>query len=159
MHWSDFATAAPELAARGRALLERPGVVLVGTVRRDGSPRISPVEPIITNGELYLGMMPASRKARDLARDPRCTVHNAVTDRTGGAGEFKLHGRVRPIDDAAEREIYATALFAAIGFRPEGEYPLFAVEIESAALFVTGETSRTVTRWRAGGGVETFEQA
>ncbi len=158
MHWSEFAAAAPELAARGRALFETAGVVLVGTVRRNGSPRISPVEPIITNGDLYLGMMPASLKARDLERDPRCTVHNAVTDRMGGAGEFKLHGRVRAVDHAAEREEYAAALFATIGVRPEGEYPLFAVEIDSAALFVTGTTSRTVTRWRAGGEVETFEQ-
>lgn len=158
MSWARFAAEAPDLAGTARRLFEGAGVVLVGTVRSDGSPRISPVEPIITDGELYLGMMPDSFKARDLERDPRCTIHNAVADRTGGDGEFKLHGRVRPVTDPEERDRYGDALYEVIGWKPEGEFPLFAVDIETAALFITGETARTVTRWRAGGPVTTFEQ-
>lgn len=46
MNWADFRLAAPDLAAAGERLFERTGVVLVGTIRRDGSPRISPVEPL-----------------------------------------------------------------------------------------------------------------
>src|SRR5207249_3618148 len=45
MMWSDFAVAAPELAAIGQQRIEATGLVVIGTLRRDGSPRISPVEP------------------------------------------------------------------------------------------------------------------
>lgn len=158
MTWAEFAAAAPALAAEGQRRFEGPGVVLVGTIRRDGAPRISPCEVIIHGGELYLGMMPDSLKAKDLARDPRCTVHNAVADRSASDGEFKLHGSVRSVTDPAERAAYGDAMFATIGWRPEGDYPLFAVNVDSAALFVTGDVSRTVTRWRRGEAVEQFEQ-
>lgn len=45
MHWDGFVASAPDLALRGRALLTGPHVALLGTIRRDGSPRISPIEP------------------------------------------------------------------------------------------------------------------
>ena len=71
MHWNEFATAAPELARLGEERFEKWGLCLVGTIRKDGSPRISPVEPLITGGKLYLGMMWRSKKALDLIRDSR----------------------------------------------------------------------------------------
>ncbi len=40
MNWKEFKSAAPELAARAEELFESTGVLLVGTVRKDGSPRI-----------------------------------------------------------------------------------------------------------------------
>lgn len=56
MHWEAFRQRAPELAALGEERFERTGLALVGTLRKDGRPRISPVEVSITDGELYLGM-------------------------------------------------------------------------------------------------------
>jgi hypothetical protein len=48
----------PHLAGElARERLIGPGVVLIGTVRRDGTPRISPVEPFMLEGELWLSMM------------------------------------------------------------------------------------------------------
>ena len=92
--WGQFAERDPELAALGEAQLARTGLALVGTLRRDGWPRISPVEPFIVDGNLYLGMMWKSRKALDLIRDPRCVVHSTVVDRKGSEGEFKVYGRM-----------------------------------------------------------------
>ncbi len=159
LSWAGFAGEAPELARRATALFAAAGVVLVGTVRRDGSPRISPVEPIVVGGELYLGMMPASLKARDLLRDERCTVHSAVSDRTGSAGEFKAHGRAVAVSEDSEYARYGEALAAAIGWEPpDHAYPLFKVRFASAALFDTGDDRRVVTRWRAGRGTDVFEQ-
>ena len=89
MIWSEFAEAAPELARLGEERFDRAGVVLVGTIRKDGSPRISPVEPLIGQGRLLLGMMPRSKKALDLLRDPRCLVHSAIANRHGTEGEFR----------------------------------------------------------------------
>ncbi len=92
MKWDEFKAAAPELAEVGEKLFERVGVVLVGTIRKDGSPRISPVEPLFAGGEPYLGMMPESLKAQDLMRDGRCTVHNVIRDKNAPEGEFKVIG-------------------------------------------------------------------
>src|SRR3979409_111310 len=90
--WAEFATEAPELAELGAARFDTSGLCLVGTLRRDGWPRISPVEPLIAHGQVYLGMMPHSTKALDLRRDPRCAVHSTTSDKAGTEGDFKLYG-------------------------------------------------------------------
>ena len=70
MRWSDFAAHQQALAAVAHDQLIGPGVVLVDTTRRDGSARISGAGPLIMDGELWLSMMPASAKARDLTATP-----------------------------------------------------------------------------------------
>jgi hypothetical protein len=79
MRWSEFAACQPALAAVAHDQLIGPGVVLIGTTRRDDSARISGVEPLVIDGELWLSVIPASAKARDLDRDPRILVHSVVT--------------------------------------------------------------------------------
>ena len=133
--WQQFAEAAPELASVGEAQFARTGLALVGTLRRDGWPRISPVEPFITNGQLYLGMMWRSVKALDLLRDPRCVVHSTVSDRHGTEGEFKVYGRAIDVTNPDERQWFAEAVYEAIGFRPEEpEFHCFAIAIESVVF-------------------------
>ncbi len=130
MIWADFERAAPALAAIGRERLDAPGLLLLVTLRRDGHPRVSPVEPIFCDGELQLGMMWRSRKALDLQRDPRCTVHSIVTRREGDEGDFKLYGRAREVLELEARERYCDALFTRIGWKPdEPEFHLFAIEV------------------------------
>jgi hypothetical protein len=148
--WDEFAAEAPELAADGRRRIAGAGLILLGTVRRDGHPRISPVEPIITDGQLYLGMIHRSTKALDLHREPRCVVHNTITDREGHDGEFKVYGRGRSIEDADERERYCVALYAAIGWRPEGAFDLFAIDIDQVAFVIFGDGKQTTKVWRPG---------
>ena len=109
MRWAEFEHAVPELAALGRERFARAGIVLVGTIRTDGTPRISPVEFYVVEGELMLGMMWQSFKARDLLRDPRCLVHSVVTSRAGNEGEFKLRGRATDVRDPALRTAYGDA--------------------------------------------------
>ena len=134
MIWEEFERDAPELAAFGRDRFERTGLVLVGTLRGNGWPRISPVEPLIADGHLYLGMMWRSRKALDLLRDPRCTINSIVSNRDASEGEFKLFGRALDIHDPAMRRSYSDALYEKIGWRPEeSEYHLFAIDIIAAS--------------------------
>src|SRR5437763_4093840 len=92
MRWDEFAEAAPELAALGEERLRGRELCLVGTLRANGWPRISPVEPEFVNGEHMLGMMWRSPKALDLLRDPRLVVHSVVSRRDGDEGDFKLSG-------------------------------------------------------------------
>lgn len=146
--WAQFAAADPGLAELGRERLEETGLALVGTLRANGWPRISPVEPLFHAGRLYLGMMWCSRKALDLLRDPRCVVHNVHADKTGGAGDFKVYGRALAIDDADEVEGYSRALQEAIGWRPEGDFHLFAVDVEEVG-FIRAGAQRDVRTWRA----------
>jgi hypothetical protein len=160
VNWDGFKQAAPELAERAEQLFDKAGVVLVGTIRKDGSPRISPVEALITGGELYLGMMWRTYKALDLLRDARCTVHNTIQDRFATDGELKLHGRVHDIQDPDTRKRYGDALYEKIGWKPpeDVKFHLFSVDVESAALFVADGDARLVKRWRAGEPIEEFRQ-
>jgi hypothetical protein len=160
MNWDEFKAAAPELAEAGEKLFERVGVVLIGTLRKDGSPRISPVEQLIVGGQLYLGMMPNSLKAQDLLRDGRCTVHSLISDKHAAEGEFKLHGVAVNVEDRGERKFYCDELLKKIGFSPEGmPFHLFSIDIQSAGFFAhDGGSARLVKRWRAGEPVKAFRQ-
>jgi len=151
MNWSEFVEAAPDLARFGEERFKSTGLALVGTVRRDGLPRISPVEPLIVDGQLYLGMMYRSRKALDLLRDSRCLVQTTVRDREDTAGELKLRGRALEIDDPDAVERYCEALYAAIDWRPDGQFHLFALELESATYIKYLENGdQQLIEWRPG---------
>ncbi len=160
MNWDEFKTAAPGLAEAGEKVFDRIGVVLVGTLRKDGSPRISPVEQLIAGGQLYLGMMPASFKAQDLLRDARCTIHSLISDKHAPEGEFKLHGLAINVQDQAGRKLYCDELMKKIGWSPEGRpFHLFSINIQSAGFFShDGGSARLVKRWRAGEPVTAFRQ-
>lgn len=156
MKWSEFAAASPKLAALGEELIERHGLVLLGSLRRDGSPRISPVEPLLCDGELEIGMIWQSKKALDLLRDPRCQVHTVVTDRNGTEGEWKLWGRARDLGPA-ERERYCVALHQKIGWRPREPFHAFAIDLASVGYRKFGGQGGKVYSlvWKAG--AETVE--
>ena len=150
MIWEDFELNAPRLAARGEEQIERTGLILLGTLRRNGWPRISHVEAYITDGHLYLGMMWQSRKAMDLLRDPRCTVHSVVSRPHGTEGEFKLYGRGVDIRDPEMRARFADAVDERIGWRPEEpEYHLFSIDVDSASFSVIQDGEWTREVWTA----------
>jgi hypothetical protein len=138
MWWNEFAQAAPALAVRLREEFERAGVVLVGTVRADGSVRISPVEPVFEGGQLYLDMM-RSVKASDLLRDPRVEVHAPPADRK--APQYKLHGRAVEVQDEEEQRRFAAFTLERLGWEPYPGHHLFRVDVESSAWISYGENA------------------
>jgi hypothetical protein len=144
--WEQFEATAPELAAAGRAQFEQSGVALIGTIRKDGSPRISCVEPCILDGVLYLGMMWQSRKAFDLLHDPRIVVHNTICTSTGDEVEFSLRGRVIEIRDLELRRRYVSERTS----WQEPHFHLFALDIESAGLIEYGHGEQSVKVWPSG---------
>jgi hypothetical protein len=154
MRWSELDERQPRLAEAGRRRLIDAGVVLVVTIRRDGTPRLSPVEPFLMNGDLWLSMMPTSTKVRDLERDPRVLVHSVITNRDGGAGEYKIRGTARGENSLDVQQRYAAAVSQALGWHPiPGQFRLFAVQINDITLVryddATGD--QFVTRWPDGG--------
>jgi len=50
--WSEVCAAAGDLAAAVLGRFEAHGLGLMATIRRDGSPRLSGVEPLFVGGEL-----------------------------------------------------------------------------------------------------------
>lgn len=153
MKWSDFERGAPELAKLGLAGFREQNLCLVGTLRGDGWPRISANEVYFVDGELLLGMMVDSRKSKDLERDPRITVMTPQCDREAKRGDFKLYGRAVDVATPKLREGYGETIFAAIGWRPDEPYPLWSVDIDSAAYISFGKRHRLV-RWTPDAGVE-----
>jgi hypothetical protein len=153
MRWGDFEQEEPRLAELGRARLCDPGVVLVSTIRRDGSPRLSPVEPLLLDGELWLSMGWRTRKVADLERDPRILVHSIVTGRDGTAGEYKLRGRAVAEDEPGVQRVYADAVKNQLGWDPEpGRFHLFRVDIDEVS-FIRWDSSNNdqyVSRWPSG---------
>ena len=102
--WSALETEAPELTALAREFFDAFVHKTLATLRRDGSPRISGTEVIFAEGELWLGSMWQSLKARDLQRDPRFALHSGSPDPDAGwRGDAKLAGRALEIADEAHK--------------------------------------------------------
>src|SRR5919198_1699969 len=137
MRWDEFAERCPELARLGEERLRARELCLVGTLRKNGYPRISPVEPEFVDGELMMGMMWRSQKALDLLRDPRCVVHSVVSNRMGAEGDFKLYAQALDVRAPDRRAAYRAAIKARIDWEPsEPTYHLFALHVESAGFVI-----------------------
>jgi hypothetical protein len=148
MRWEHFERSCPDLAALARDRFARDQLVMLGTLRRDGSPRISLCEVDITAGHLFLGMMWRSPKALDLIRDPRIVVHSVTCNREGTDGDIKLYGRAMAIDDPGLRRAYRAAIKARIDWEPEeGTYHLFAVDPESAGYVRFEAEQKEIWTW------------
>ncbi len=149
MIWEEFKKVSPVMAALGEERFNRTGLVIVATIRKDGWPRISPVEPLIADGHLYLGMMWQSRKAQDLLRDPRCTVNTIVSNRDGSEGDFKIYGFAVEIQDLEMRQRYSESLHKKIGLKPkEREYHRFSIDIDHVAFSIIQEGEWIHTVWK-----------
>lgn len=129
------------------------GILLLGTIRADGRPRISPCEAYVVDGDLLLGMMWQSKKALDLLRDPRITVATVQTDREPKVGDLKLYGSVRDVLEPERRRAYSDALHAAINWRPSEPYHLFSFDVEHAGFVSFGDEKRLM-RWSPERGTE-----
>jgi hypothetical protein len=57
MRWSELLRRQPHLTSRAEERLIAPGVMLVVTLRRDGTPPLSPVESFLLDGRLLSSML------------------------------------------------------------------------------------------------------
>jgi hypothetical protein len=75
MRWADLEREAPLLASRVRERLIDTGVLLVATVRRDGTPRLSPVEPLVLDGDpVALASSTVGRLTKRRSETVQCPV-------------------------------------------------------------------------------------
>lgn len=162
--WTEFEKEAPGLAALAKRRLVATGLMMLATMRRDGFPRISPVEPEVDgdalalhDGYLHFGSM-RSTKALDLRRDPRCALHTATADKNVGEGDVKLWGRANELLGDAELERFADDTERRSGWRPEvGSFHVFMVDLLGASsVQVRGVLA--VETWKPGSGTTTVEK-
>ncbi|MEU7294679.1 pyridoxamine 5'-phosphate oxidase family protein [Streptomyces exfoliatus] len=151
--WSAFEAAEPELAATVRARFGQYTHHALATVRKDGSPRISGIEADFRFGELWLGMMPNSRKALDLRRDPRfALLANPGSGTDMGGGDVRVSGRAVEVTDPATVDRYAAEAGAPLPFH------LFRVEpTEVVRTWVDGD-EMVLHSWARGRPTRTYRR-
>ena len=94
--WGEFERADAQLAAFGRERLDG-RVCFHATLRRDGSPRVHPVEPWVAAGLLMVRFRRQSPKVREVAHDARYALHSPMDNPDGVGGEFLVRGWMEQI--------------------------------------------------------------
>jgi pyridoxamine 5'-phosphate oxidase-like protein len=146
--WGEVCRDAPEFAARVQAAFTRKRHMTLATLRHDGAPRISGTEMQFDGDYLVVGMMPGSRKLRDVRRDPRIAIHGPTADppeeNRDWVGEAKLSGRAVEVPgDDPEHEGY--------GFRIDVDEVVFTHLNDAGDRLV-------IESWHPGRGVEVVER-
>jgi hypothetical protein len=85
----------------------------LGTVREDGRPHVAGVGVVWHEGDLYFTSGPGTRKARNLASNPACTVAVKYPDM-----DLTLEGNARRVLDRATLEQVA-AIYRGLGWPAE----------------------------------------
>lgn len=154
--WSEVEQEAPDLARAAREVLDAHKHKTMATLRRDGSPRISGIEATFRAGELWLGMMSGSLKARDLQRDGRLALHSASVDPPEGdqsswVGDAKLAGRAVEVTDP---ELLAPFAQGEEGEGTAPDFHLFRVDVTELSVVKVGEPADhlVIDVWREGRG-------
>src|SRR5262245_7126969 len=155
--WTEFAAEAPELAAQTEKRLVATGLMMLATLRRDGSPRISPMEPVVVDdtlvlrdGRLWLGMMNDATKSRDLQRDGRFMAHCATADKMVAEDDVKFWAVATSVTDHDQLTSFADDIFRSTGYRFEvGQFDAFVVDLQGASSVGVADDVMTVRTWLA----------
>ncbi len=151
--WADFRAAEPDFADTVRKRFEQYKHHVLATLRKDGSPRVTGLEVDFRLDEPLLGMMPNSRKALDLRRDPRFSLQaNPGPDAEMADGDVRISGRAVEVTDPA-----LLARFVDEAQPPE-PFHLFRAELaEVVRTGIDGE-ELVVQVWRPGHALRTIRR-
>ena len=149
--WNDVSEAAPGLAAAVQARFEATGLGFLATLRSNGFPRISGIEPSFVAGEMWLGMMDQSRKALDLRRDPRLALHSASADKNVKEGDARITGTgVELFEGDEHRQAYVEHLG---GGAAPGPMHVFRVDVTEVMLLKPAGDHLLIDSWVEGRGI------
>ncbi len=160
--WGEVTASDPAFAEAVRARFDAHRHKILATLRRDGGPRISGIEVAFADGDLWMGMMHGSRKARDLQRDPRLAVHSASEDPpedpSAWAGDAKVSGRAVEVTDHDQVTTVLRAMGADEG--PPDPLHLFRVDVTEAVLTRVGDPPDhlVIELWRGGEGLRRMKR-
>jgi hypothetical protein len=156
--WGDFERAEPDLAGRVRRRFEQTGLALVGTLRADGSPRVSGWEPLFAEGQIWLGSMTGSRKNADLRRDPRLMLHAATADKDVKDGDVKISGTAVEVIDDPTKAAFTAAFKQATDFDVPTPFELFRVEPTEVSMLQSRGDHLLIEWWRPGEPLHSLER-
>ena len=159
--WTEFTSGAPRISTIFRRRHAATGkLCMLATLRADGFPRISPMEPQIFDDRLLLIGMPGTRKFEDLRRDPRLSLHTATVDTQVGDGDAKLWDQARDARGPGLFERFAAALFAETGMDLRGQEcdHFYEVEIAGASSVEVVGNHLDVTVWKPGSAERVIEK-
>ncbi|MFI0238853.1 pyridoxamine 5'-phosphate oxidase family protein [Streptomyces sp. NPDC016845] len=155
-NWAALTAAEPDLAKTVEDRFALHTHHVLATLRKDGSPRTSGLEVRFLDGELWLGMMPGSLKARDLMRDPRFALQaNPGEGTTMGGGDVRVSGRAHLVEDLATVARYT----GQVEVPDPDDFHLFGTEItEVTRTYVEDDTWLVAQVWAPGGAVRTLRR-
>ncbi|WP_435242283.1 pyridoxamine 5'-phosphate oxidase family protein [Streptomyces cucumeris] len=143
--WSRFASEEPGLADAVRDRFGQYRHHVLATVRKDGSPRLTPLDVTFGAGELWLALTPASYKELDPRRDPRFSLQaNPGPGDVMTEGDARIGGRVVEVTDPDVIDRYVEAV------RPPGPFHLFRAEVSEVAHTSVEESGAVLRTWRPG---------
>jgi len=123
-------------------------VMYIGTVRKDGYPRVHPITPFVSSGHLFAFMEPTSPKGHDLRRDGRFVIHSLVKDMHGTDGEFSITGRATFLNDHRVRAVAVKGC----PYTPAERYVCFEFFIEECFTQDYANGSPNPQRWKESSG-------
>ncbi|HJR91720.1 MAG TPA: pyridoxamine 5'-phosphate oxidase family protein [Acidimicrobiia bacterium] len=151
--WKEFAAEAPGIAdIFVRRHTATGNLCMLGTLRADGYPRISPVEPRIFEDQLVVVGMPNTTKFNDLGRNPRLCLHTATVDTYVSEGDVKLWAEAHNLQDKDLHRRFADDLFAESGFDLRGEEfdPFYVADITGASSVELIDNQLVIAIWKPG---------
>jgi hypothetical protein len=110
VRWSDVEDAEPALVSAIRSRFAAHRHHVLATLAPDGRPRQWGTEVGFHDGELWIGMPSDTAKFRDLARDPRCSLHCAPIDLDMIEGDAVVEADARLLEARSSREWIARHL-------------------------------------------------
>lgn len=151
--WREFTQAAPRIATTFTRRHNATGnLCMLGTLRSDGFPRISPIEPRVFEDQLWIVGMPDTTKFHDLSRDPRFCLHTATVDTEVKDGDAKLFGVVEDIPDRALQQRFAEALYDQTGLDIRGQEfdHFYRADLTGASAVQVTDGHLDITIWKPG---------
>jgi PPOX class probable F420-dependent enzyme len=123
----------------------------VATARPDGRPHVMPVWGVWLEGRLWFSSSLGSRKARNLAADPRCTI---TTD--DALNPVVIDGVAERVTDAGRIAAFVAAVNAkydadmTVEFQDPAVNGTYAVRAITVIAMTHGDFTGSPTRWRFG---------
>lgn len=142
--WKDFEKVEPDLAAFGKKRFTS-NVAYLGTIQKNGYPRVHPVTPIISTENLFLFMEPTSPKGKDIVANGKYMLHSLVTHSSGEDGEFWVRGTGHQVTDPNLRN----EAIASSSYKPAKRYILFQLFLEEVGSTVYGNERPVYKRWKS----------
>ena len=165
--FADVENVEPDLANRVRAILSSTTNAVLGTIRRDGSPRLSGADPYFHDGQLRIWSMPRARKGQDLRRDSRVAVHSIPWDsrklRDGaadvGEADAKVSGTAVLVSDAGVLSAFRAWLKSERGGEPPEDWDLFTIDIDVLTVISVDSGQLVIDGWSTTEGRQTMRRA